>query len=196
MFVLWDSLVARYGWRTILTPRCPTIFWQHSKLILKGDTFRFPEVRERFVKGFGERGIDPSRVELRLASSHAQLLAEYADVDIALDPFPYNGGATTCDALWMGVPVVTRQGDSMISRQSAAMLAALAMPELVARDDDAYLAIATRLAASLARLETLRGSLRHIMAASPLCDAERFSDAFMQRMRQAWREWCEHEHSS
>jgi len=161
-----------------------------SALILKGETFKFPEVRARFEHGFSRAEIDPARLELRTPSSHEGLLAEYADVDIALDPFPYNGGATTCDALWMGVPVVARLGSSMISRQSAMMLSAVGMNELIARDDDEYVDIATRIAADRPRLESLRRELRPAMAASPLCDAEAFADALLQRLRQSWRNWC------
>jgi predicted O-linked N-acetylglucosamine transferase (SPINDLY family) len=122
---------------------------------------------------------------------HEELLAEYADVDIALDPFPYNGGATTCDALWMGVPVVARLGTGMVSRQSAMMLRAVGVKGLVAGDDDEYAAIAATLAADVSRLESLRRELRPAMAASPLCDAGAFADALMERLRRAWIDWCE-----
>ena len=161
-----------------------------SALILKGETFKFPEVRARFERAFFDAGIDPARLDLRTPSSHEALLAEYADVDIALDPFPYNGGATTCDALWMGVPVVARLGSSMISRQSAMMLSAIGMEDLVARDDDEYVDIAVGIAGERRRLQTLRGELRQRMASSALCDAQAFADALLQRLRQAWREWC------
>jgi predicted O-linked N-acetylglucosamine transferase (SPINDLY family) len=161
-----------------------------SILILKDETLKFPEVRERFERGFSEAGIQPKRLELRTPSSHEELLAEYADVDVVLDPFPYNGGATTCDAMWMGVPVVARLGTSMVSRQSAMMLQAMGMGELVARDDDEYVDIAARLASDLPRLQSLRRELRPAMAASSLSDAQGFADALMQRLRCAWLEWC------
>jgi predicted O-linked N-acetylglucosamine transferase (SPINDLY family) len=161
-----------------------------STLILKGETLKFAQVRERFERGFSEAGIEPKRLELRTRSSHEELLAEYADVDVALDPFPYNGGASTCDAMWMGVPVVARLGASMISRQSAMMLQAVGMKELVARDDDEYVDIAASIALDLSRLHSLRRELRPAMAASPLCDAEGFADALMQRLRRVWHEWC------
>lgn len=161
-----------------------------SRLVLKSETLKFPRVRARFQQGFAEGGIDPDRVELRTPSSHEELLAEYADVDIALDPFPYNGGATTCDALWMGVPVVARLGSSMISRQSAMMLCAVGAKELVAGGDDDYAAIAASLAADLPRLQSLRRELRQKMAASALCDASAFADALMGHLRRAWVDWC------
>ena len=161
-----------------------------SRLILKGETLKFAQVRARFQRGFAEVGVDPARVELRASSSHEGLLREYAEVDIALDPFPYNGGATTCDALWMGVPVVARLGSSMVSRQSAMMLRAVGVDELVAAGDDEYAAIAAGLAADLPRLRSLRGELRPKMAASTLCDASAFADALMERLRHAWADWC------
>jgi protein O-GlcNAc transferase len=160
-----------------------------STLILKGETLKFPKVRERFERGLSEQGIEPGRVELRTPSSHKELLAEYADVDVALDPFPYNGGATTCDAMWMGVPVVARLGTSMISRQSAMMLHAVGMKELIARDDDEYVDIAAGIASDLPRLQSLRRELRSAMAASPLCDAESFAETLVQRLRRAWHDW-------
>ncbi len=161
-----------------------------STLILKGESLKFPQVRERFERGLSDAGIDPKRLELRTPSSHEALLAEYADVDVALDPFPYNGGASTCDAMWMGVPVVARLGTSMISRQSAMMLQAVGLKELVARDDDEYVDIAVNIALDRPRLHSLRRDLRPAMAASPLCDAQGFADALMQRLRHVWRDWC------
>ena len=162
----------------------------HSRLVLKSGTLKFSEVRSRLQRNFGELGIDSARLEFRNESAHPQLLAEYADVDIALDPFPYNGGATTCDALWMGVPVVARLGNSMVSRQSAAMLQAAGLPQLVARDDQHYVQIAVALAADHTALAALRGRLRSQTAASPLCDANGFAEALMQQLRRIWHEWC------
>jgi predicted O-linked N-acetylglucosamine transferase (SPINDLY family) len=162
----------------------------HSRLVLKSATFSFLEVCRRFKGAFADRGIDPERLELRTASTYEQLLAEYSGVDIALDSFPYNGGATTCDALWMGVPVVARLGDSLISRQSAAMLEAARLSNLIARDDDSYVQIAADLASDVTRLGALRNGLRPAIIASPLFDADAFADALVARLRLVWREWC------
>jgi protein O-GlcNAc transferase len=161
-----------------------------SRLVLKSATLKFPEVRCRFSDAFADHGVDPARLEMRAASTYEQLLAEYSGVDIALDSFPYNGGATTCDALWMGVPVVARLGDSLISRQSAAMLEAVGLPNLIARDNDAYLQIAVDLATDVARLAALRSALRPTIAGSPLFDADTFANALVTRLRRVWREWC------
>jgi predicted O-linked N-acetylglucosamine transferase (SPINDLY family) len=161
-----------------------------SRLVLKSATFKFPELRHRFQCAFADRGIDPERIELRTASTYEQLLTEYSGVDIALDSFPYNGGATTCDALWMGVPVVARLGDSLISRQSAAMLEAAGLSDLIARDDDAYVHIAANLASDVTRLGALRNDLRPTISASPLFDADAFADALAARLRLVWCEWC------
>ena len=92
--------------------------------------------------------------------------------------------------MWMGVPVVARLGTSMISRQSAMMLQAVGMKELVAGDDDEHVDIAANIASDLSRLHSLRQGLRPAVAASPLCDAEAFADALMQRLRHVWHEWC------
>jgi len=161
-----------------------------SRLVLKSGTLKFPEVRRHFEDAFENHGIDPGRVLMRTASSYVQLLTEYADVDIALDSFPYNGGATTCDALWMGVPVVARLGDSMISRQSAAILGAAGLQSLIARDDDEYVRIAAGLAADAPRLDALRKGLRPTIASSSLSDAHAFATAMVQRLRLVWSEWC------
>ena len=161
-----------------------------SRLILKGETLKFPRVQARFEGAFARAGVDPARLELRTPSPHHELLAEYADIDVALDTFPYNGGATTCDALWMGVPVVAKMGESMISRQSGMMLRAVGASQLVAGDDDQYVEIAASLARDPQRLAELRSGLRSAMADSPLCDAERFADALLLEVRRAWREWC------
>ena len=90
----------------------------------------------------------------------------------------------------MGVPVVARLGDSLISRQSAAMLEAAGLSNLIARDDDAYVQIAADLASDATRLGALRNGLRTTIVASPLCDADAFTDALVARLRLVWREWC------
>ena len=94
--------------------------------------------RENFIARATAHGIPAQRLELLGYGSHVDALAAYADVDIALDPFPFSGCATSCDALWMGVPVVTRIGDTMVSRQTASLLTSLDLNDLIARDNDSY----------------------------------------------------------
>jgi protein O-GlcNAc transferase len=114
----------------------------------------------------------------------------YARVDIALDPFPYNGTTTTCEALWMGVPVVTLAGERHASRVGASLLTAVGLDGLIARDHDAYLGAACALAGDADGLAALRASLRERMRASPLCDGDDFASAIEAAYRAAWKRWC------
>ena len=149
-----------------------------SRLLLKSAAFNHATTRAMFARRFVERGIAEARLELRGSTPHAQMLAEYADIDIALDPFPYNGGLTTCEALWMGVPVVALLGDSMISRQGAALLMAAGRSEWVARAEDEWLDTATTLSGNAARLADVRRSLRTTIAESPLVDGAQLAQRF------------------
>jgi predicted O-linked N-acetylglucosamine transferase (SPINDLY family) len=162
-----------------------------SRLLLKAHQFADPEIAAVVRARFASHGVDPGRVEMRGASPHRALLEQYAWVDIALDPFPYTGGLTTCEALWMGVPVVTRPGDYFATRHSASHLANVGLGDWVAADIDAYVALATSRAADIATLAALRGTLRARMAASPLCDTPRFARNLTAALRGAWRQWCE-----
>lgn len=147
----------------------------HSRLVLKWRTFQDAELCASVRQFFSKAGVEPGRVELRGASFHADLLKEYADIDIALDPFPFTGGLTSCEALWMGVPVVTWPQSRVVSRQTYAFLCALGLSELAARDEDSYVGIAKTLAADVPRLRTLRAGMRERMRASSLCDAKAFT---------------------
>jgi protein O-GlcNAc transferase len=118
----------------------------------------------------------------------------YQAVDVALDPFPWAGGTTTCDALWMGVPVVTlvddQAGSDTVSRGGLSLATNLGHPEWVARSEDQYIANARELAADLPHLAALRQNLRSRMAASVIMDAPRFAKNMVAAYRQAWRAWC------
>jgi protein O-GlcNAc transferase len=118
---------------------------------------------QRIREVFARRGIAPERIELHGASFHADLLEEYADVDIALDPFSFTGSLTSCEALWMGVPVVTWPQSRVVSRQTFAFLGAIGTPELAANDADDYVRSAVELASDSRRLEELRATLREWM---------------------------------
>jgi predicted O-linked N-acetylglucosamine transferase (SPINDLY family) len=132
--------------------------------------------------------VPATRLELRLNSPHAQMLDEYADVDVALDPFPYNGGLTTCEALWMGVPVLTLLGNAMISRQSAAMLSAAGLREWIAADENEFIRRATEIAASPRALTELRAGMRAQLQTSALLDAHAFGGRFGQALISMWEE--------
>ena len=162
-----------------------------SHLIIKGRPFTESDIRRRYLDVFAAAGIDEDRVEL-LAQlpSRQEYLAVYNRVDIILDTFPYNGGTTTCEALWMGVPVVTLYGDRTVSRMSASMLGQVGMSDLVAQSEADYVGIAARLAGDPARLVELRAGLRPRMQESPMCDAPAFARAMEAAYRDIWRRWC------
>ena len=146
-----------------------------SRLVLKWRTFNDGTFRQKVTHAFVERGIAPERIELRGPSFHADVLKEYADIDIALDPFPFTGGLTSCEALWMGVPVVTWPQSRVVSRQTHAFLHQIGLPELSAPDADEYVQIAVELANDRERLAPLRATLRDRMRASPLLDVAGFT---------------------
>ena len=116
--------------------------------------------------------------------------AAYHQLDIALDSFPYAGGTTTCDALWMGVPVVTLAGQTGVARGGLSILSNIGLPDLIATTLDQYIQIATTLAADLPRLSALRTSLRPRIQASPLMNAPQFARDVESIYRQIWQTWC------
>ena len=107
-----------------------------------------------------------------------------------LDPFPFGGGITTCDALWMGVPVVICPGETFASRHSLSHLASAGLTETIATTTDAYVELAVSLAGDLPRLAALRAGLRDRVRSSPLCDGERFAANLMPVLRDLWQAWC------
>ncbi len=153
-----------------------------SRLVLKWRNFNDAELCQRVHGQFEQHGVSPSRVELRGPSFHKDMLAEYADIDIALDPFPFTGGLTSCEALWMGVPVVTLAGPRVVGRQTAAFLYAMGRAEWVAADVSAYVGVAVALASDPSSLLHWRTRLRATMANSPLCDVAGFTRALEQTL--------------
>jgi len=111
--------------------------------------------------------------------------------DIALAPFPYPGGTTSCDSLWMGVPVITLAGKPASSCGGVSILTNLNLPELIAHTPDQYIQIATSLAADLSRLQSLRSTMRQRMQVSPLMNAPQFARDVESAFRKMWRTWCE-----
>jgi predicted O-linked N-acetylglucosamine transferase (SPINDLY family) len=162
-----------------------------ARLVLKTHQFADPDTCDRVYAAFAEHGIEASRIELQGASGHRQFLAQYSRVDLVLDPFPYSGGLTTCEALWMGVPTLTLPGETFASRHSTSHMCNVGLADWVAADVDEYVALAALKAADLGGLAELRATLRRRMRASPLCDAPRFGRALGAALRQAWRDWCE-----
>jgi predicted O-linked N-acetylglucosamine transferase (SPINDLY family) len=159
-----------------------------SRLALKYRGLDDESVRERYLGMFMGFGVTPARLELAPASGYPEYLAAYREVDIALDPFPFGGGITTCDALWMGVPVVTCPGETFAGRHSLSHLSVVGLTETIARDLEEYVELAVALAGDLPRLATLRAGLRDRMASSPLCDGKRFAGDFAEVLRRVWRD--------
>jgi predicted O-linked N-acetylglucosamine transferase (SPINDLY family) len=149
-----------------------------------GDAVAAGRLRERFAR----RGVDPARVVCRGASPHAQMLAEYRDVDLALDPFPFSGGVTTCEALWMGVPVVSWPGETFASRHGLSYLSTVGLSEMIAGSLEEYVDLAVSLAEDRPRLAGLRARLRQQMADSPLCDGPRFAANLLRLLRDVWQQ--------
>jgi predicted O-linked N-acetylglucosamine transferase (SPINDLY family) len=162
-----------------------------ARLVLKYRGLDDPDAQARLWKLFAGEGIAARRVELSGGCSHDEFLGWYNRIDIALDPFPYGGGLTTCEALWMGVPVVTCPGETFASRHSLSHLSNVGLKETIARDLDEYVALAVSLAEDLPRLAALRAGLRERMARSPLCDGKRFAANLAELLRRVWREWVE-----
>lgn len=146
--------------------------------------------RRRVTEAMQSLGIEPSRIEFTGSLPRQQYLELYNRIDLALDPFPYNGITTTCDALWMGVPVLTLPGASPASRAGLSLLSAAACPQWVARDEDDYIDLTTRTAGNLEELARTRVSLRQHLRSSPLMDARRFARNVESAFRGVWRKWA------
>lgn len=163
-----------------------------ARLLLKGSPFGDPDTRAMYLARFAERGVGADRLELmpRLPAPDVHL-SIYNQVDIALDPFPYNGTTTTCEALWMGVPVVTLRGNRHAGRVGASLLTQVGLTEFIADSVEDYVATAVALAHDPTRLTALRGTLRPRMLASPLCDARAFARKMEAAFRLMWQRWCQ-----
>jgi predicted O-linked N-acetylglucosamine transferase (SPINDLY family) len=161
-----------------------------ARLVLKYHWLDDAGLRQRLTGLFAAAGVPADRLELLGSTTHVEQLGQYNHIDLALDPFPYAGGLTTCEACWMGVPVLTCPGQTFAGRHSFSHLSNIGLVETIARDRAEYLGLAVGLAGDLPRLADLRTGLRERMAGSPLCDAERFADQFSRALRQAWRDYC------
>jgi len=162
----------------------------NSRLFLKSNLIS-ADVKAQYNAIFQEEGIVPDRIlwssYIPTTESH---LAAYHQVDLALDSFPYHGTTTTCEATWMGVPVITLAGDHHRSRVGASLLTALGLQSHIAHTHEQYIELAVNLATDLPRLLDLHITLRARMAASPLCDTRTYAANFEAALRQTWRTWC------
>ena len=162
-----------------------------SRLALKNKALGDVAARRRLQARFAEHGIGPERLwmsgPIDSLSGH---LEAYSFVDLGLDTFPYTGTTTTCEALWMGVPVVTFAGQAHVARVGASVLASAGLAEWIAPDAAGYVERAIQWAARTGELAALRQTMRARLAASPLFDEAGFTHALEQAYRQLWREWC------
>ena len=146
--------------------------------------------RQRTCEQVARNNINANRLEFVPLMRLNEYLAQYHQIDIALDPFPYPGGTTTCDALWMGVPVITLAGQTAVSRAGVSILSNVGLSELVARTTEEYVEAAAALAVDPRRLAELRSSLRQRMRTSPLMDARAFTVDIENAFRAMWKTWC------
>jgi len=162
-----------------------------SRLLLKYAALDDPSAREWLRVNLVAAGVDPGRVEMRGWTRYVDALDQYADMHVALDPFPFCGGLTSLDALWMGVPVVTLAQRQMAGRQTEAFLQCMGEGGLVAADPDEYVRIAAGLISDRDRLADYRSGLRQSMHGSALFDHVRFTGELETALRGMWRRWCE-----
>jgi predicted O-linked N-acetylglucosamine transferase (SPINDLY family) len=159
-----------------------------SHLVIRAEMT--PSLRQRLAKVFADRGIAPERLELVNRLPRPRYLELIARLDIALDPFPFNGHTTTCDCLWQGVPVITLSGQTYASRFGGSGLATLGMHDCITRSREEYIRATVALAADRQRLSAYRATLRDRMAASPLLDFHSFTRNLEAAYRRMWRDWC------
>jgi predicted O-linked N-acetylglucosamine transferase (SPINDLY family) len=150
-----------------------------------------PGVQQRLVAAFAAHGVAAARLAFRPKLPLRDFLALHREIDLALDTFPYNGGATSCHSLWMGVPFVTLAGDRYMGRMGRSLLEQVGLGDFVARTPDEYVERAVGVARDRGRLGALRASLRDRVAASPLLDAQGFVTGLEAAYRAMWRAWCE-----
>ncbi len=159
-----------------------------ARLRFQCKQLRDKQVAETFYARLVNCGIDATRVKLHAATSRAVYLHAHGQVDMILDTFPYTGGTTTCEALWMGVPTLTLAGETLLARQGASLLAAAGLPEWIVDSEEAYVTQAVVFAKDLTYLATLRRSLREQVLASPLFNGQRFAHNFENTLWQLWRD--------
>jgi predicted O-linked N-acetylglucosamine transferase (SPINDLY family) len=152
-------------------------------------------VRNRLLEQFESGGIARSRIRFVGKVPIPEYFRLYNQIDIALDTFPYAGGTTTCDALWMGVPVVTLAGKTAVGRGGVSILTNIGLPELIAHTTEEYTRTAADLSADRPRLTHLRSTLRTRFEQSPLMNAPRFAQNIEAAYRQMWRAWCASSHA-
>lgn len=162
-----------------------------SRLLLRGAQYESQDFCQRLWSEMAEHGIEQERILLEGPAKHDEFLKTYQRIDIALDTWPYSGGLTTCEAMLMGVPVVTLPGPTFAGRHSATHLINAGLSELVTNSWDEYRQRVIELANDLPNLAVIRAGLRTILHYSPVCDAPRFANHFNNALRAIWMRYCE-----
>jgi predicted O-linked N-acetylglucosamine transferase (SPINDLY family) len=160
-----------------------------SRLLIMRTTLKGKGL-DRLYKRFESHSVDKNRLLIRNTVPAEGHLAVYRDIDVFLDSFPWSGHTSACEALWMGVPVVTLAGDRHAGRMVASVLSCLDMKDCIAGTKDDYLSVAQRLSSDIDTLKSLRSTLRGRMQKSPLCDGAAFTRNLEQALRSLWQEWC------
>jgi len=161
-----------------------------SYLILKNEIFSEKSICRHITDMFMQRGIIENRITLHAEDPSPKHLESYNSVDIGLDTFPFNGLTTTCEAMWMGVPVISLAGNGYAARAGVSLLSNVGLTDLIAKTSDEYISTAVNLANDLKRLQFLREHLRDMMSHSPLCDAKRFTANLESCYHRMWETWC------
>jgi predicted O-linked N-acetylglucosamine transferase (SPINDLY family) len=162
----------------------------HSRLIMQTTALAGEHTRKTVSARFAEEGISPDRFEFRRSTDFQTFLKLLNESDFTLDPFPFNGGTTTCHSLWMGAPIITLAGDRHASRMGLSMMTCIGLPEFVAHTPEEYVQIAVTFANDLPRLASIRAGMRDRLLASPLLDAKKYTRNLEAAYHQVWRKWC------
>ena len=163
----------------------------NARLTLKSGPLTDKKTRQRLKESFFKKGIVPDRIDLHgFVHSFYDHLQLYNQIDIGLDTFPYNGTTTTCEALWMGVPVIVLKGDRHASRVGVSILTGVGLNDFIATSREDYVEKAIHFVRKLDRLQALRTDLRAMMTHSPLMDAQCFTHSMEEKYKEMWRRWC------
>lgn len=162
-----------------------------SKLLSSGKTYKFDDMRERFERVFAEHGIEKDRLIFEYGGGHFDFISTYHRIDIALDPYPYSGGLSTCEALWMGVPVIALPGPTFAGKHAATHLYNTGLSEWIKDSAEDYVEWACKWASDLDGLSKLRISLRKQVQDSPLVDGAKFAKNLEKAFYDMWNEWID-----